>query len=569
MDQIRQLIERITVRQRIIIGLAVVLVMGGVGLLVRWNSERDFQTLYSGLAVEDASSVVQKLTETGTEYRLTPDGTTVKVRSDKVADLRLQLAGAGLPKSGRIGYELFDKANLGASEFTEQINYHRALEGELERSMMTLAEMQQVRVHLTQPKESVFLEGRKPAKASVLLKLKIGARLSPQNIQAITHLVASAVEGLTPEMVSVLDSDGNLLNRPRRAVAEGEDAPNEATLEFRRRMEQHLLSKINATLEPLVGPEKYRAGVSVECDFTSGEQSEEIYDPARSVMTSSQRTEDLSGGAQGAAGGVPGIASNLGPAPGSATNKSGGVTRRTENIAYLSSRVVKRTKTPQGGVKRISVSILLDHNVRFEGPANNLRRIVEAPTPERIKATRDLIATAVGLQTERGDRITIESLPFESTLAVGRQGDGTQPAPPAAPPGLQFPAWLADAIQKKNFVVLGAIGAVLLGLLTGGAFLLARKLRKPNAQVTMNRALAKGEPDFAPKLEEKLGKQVAEVSAHRMRQEQEILNSLPMKRPSATTQKNEVLIKQLADEHKKDAAALPQIVKTWMSELDG
>jgi len=572
MDQIRQLIARLTVRQRILIGVVVVLVLGGVAMTVRWNSERDFQVLYKELAAEDASAVVNKLAETSTEYRLSADGTTVSVRSDKVADLRLQMAGAGLPKSGRIGFELFDKANLGASDFTEQINYHRALEGELERSMMTLAEIEQARVHLTQQKESVFLENKKPAKASVLIKLKPRAKLSAQNIQAITNLVASAVEGLSPEMVSLTDSDGNLLNRPRRDSADGEAAPNEATLEYRQSMEQHLLSKIHSTLEPLLGADKYRAGVSVECDFSSGELSEESYDPARSVMTSSQRTEDVSGGA--GAGGVPGTASNLAKATGSAAAGAGGVTRRTENIAYLSSRVVKRTKTPQGGVKRISVAIVLDHNVRYEGQ----KRIVEPPTPERIKATKDLIATVVGMQTERGDLITVETLPFESTLAVGVQ---MVPAPVAAPVAvppppatLQLPAWLTDAIAKKNFVVLGAIGAVLIGLLMGGVFLLVRKLRnrkKTGVALKSGKEIASArvpEIETGPSLEEKLEQQMATASAHRQKQEQEILNSLSLKLPSTTTQKTEILIKQLGEEAKKDADALPQIVKTWMSELD-
>ena len=152
-------------------------------------------------------------------FRLSESGSTVLVPSAKLAEMRLEMAAAGLPKSGRIGFELFDKTNFGATEFVEHINYRRALEGELERTVMSLAEVEQARVHVTFPKESVYLESRQPAKASVVVHLKPGATLLPQNVIAIEHLVASAVEGLTPEAVSVLDVRGNLLSRVRAAAA--------------------------------------------------------------------------------------------------------------------------------------------------------------------------------------------------------------------------------------------------------------------------------------------------------------------------------------------------------------
>src|SRR5882762_557907 len=163
--------------QKVSLALAVVLVIAGLFGLVRWNRERDFRPLYTGVAPEDAGAVVAKLKESGTDYRVTDGGATILVPSGKVAEIRLQMAALGLPKSGRIGYELFDKTNFGVTDFTEQVNYHRALEGELERSVMALAEVEQARVHITFPKESVFLETRQPAKASVLVKLRAGARL--------------------------------------------------------------------------------------------------------------------------------------------------------------------------------------------------------------------------------------------------------------------------------------------------------------------------------------------------------------------------------------------------------
>src|SRR5271157_4018905 len=172
--------------------------------------------------------------ETGTQFRLSEDGTSVLAPSARVAELRLQMAAAGLPKSGRIGFELFDKANFGASEFAEQVNYHRAIEGELERSVMSIREVEQARVHVTPPKESLYTESRQPAKASVLVKLRTAAALSPQNVAAICQLAASAVEGLSADMVSVIDTNGNLLNRAR-ANASGDAAEgSEAALDYRK-----------------------------------------------------------------------------------------------------------------------------------------------------------------------------------------------------------------------------------------------------------------------------------------------------------------------------------------------
>ncbi len=209
-----KLLAHLSIRQRIIVAAVVLLAGGLIYALVRQQREADFKPLFTGVAPEDAAAIVQKLKESGVDYRLPDSGNAVLVPSARLAELRLSLAAAGLPKSGRMGFELFDKTSLGASEFTEHINYRRALEGELERSVMSLAAVEQARVHLTFPKDSVFVEEKEPAKASVLVKLRAQATLSPANVQAINHMVASAVEGLSPDAVSVLDMNGNLLAVP-------------------------------------------------------------------------------------------------------------------------------------------------------------------------------------------------------------------------------------------------------------------------------------------------------------------------------------------------------------------
>src|SRR5208283_971979 len=185
MDQIKRLLESLTWKQTLSLVLAAAAVIGGLTAFARWNRERDFRPLYSSLAPEDAAAVLAKVRENGTEFRLSDNGSMVLVPSGRVAELRLLMASAGLPKSGRIGFELFDKTTFGMSDFTEQVNYHRALEGELERSVMSLAEVEQARVHITFPKESLFLDSRQPAKASVLVKIRPGAHLAAENVQAI------------------------------------------------------------------------------------------------------------------------------------------------------------------------------------------------------------------------------------------------------------------------------------------------------------------------------------------------------------------------------------------------
>src|SRR5579863_7185517 len=457
MDQIKRLLDSLAWKQILSLVLAAAAVIGGLALFSRWNRERDFRPLYSSLAPEDAAAVLAKVREGGSEFRLSDNGSLVLVPTGRVAELRLQLAAAGLPKSGRIGYELFDKTTFGMSDFSEQVNYHRALEGELERSVMSLAEVEQARVHIVFPKDSLFLDSRQPAKAIVLVKLRPGAQLSPQNVAAICQLAASAVDGLLPEAVSVVDMRGNLLNRARRASSPDDPQPSEEALEYRQKLEHDLLVKINNTLEPLLGPDKFRATASVDCDFTSADESEETFDPNKSVMVSSQKTEDSSGGA--VAAGVPGTPSSL-PRPVARPGAGGNsVSRRTENITYQSSHKVRHVREPQGTVKRMSVSLLVDSDVRYQGTGAKARRIVEAPSADKLKAIHDLVAGVIGLSTERGDQLVVETLPFESTL-------NPEQLPPANPAPPRPPTWQEQLLKNKVFATGVAVGAaILLGLL--------------------------------------------------------------------------------------------------------
>ncbi|HET8548861.1 MAG TPA: flagellar basal-body MS-ring/collar protein FliF [Bryobacteraceae bacterium] len=558
MGQIASLLNNLSLRQKVTIGFAAVAAIMVITGLARWNRERDFKPLYSGLANEDAGAVVGRLKETGIEYRVSDGGASILVPSAKVAEVRLQMAAAGLPRSGRIGFELFDKTSFGATDFAEQVNYHRALEGELERSIMSLAEVERARVHVTFAKDSLFLEQRQPAKASVMVRLRPGARLSPQNVLAVTHLVASAVEGLTPETVSLVDMNGTLLNRPRRTGAADTLHGSDSALEYRQQIEKDLIAKIGTTLEPVLGSEKFRTGVSVECDFSSGEQSEESFDPSRSVMVTSQKTEDISAGP--ATAGVPGTASNL-PRPPARSSSGYGTTRRTENISYQSSRVVRRVTLPQGGVKRISVAVLVDYAVRWQGMGNNARRVVEPPSPERLKVIRELVAATAGLHAERGDQLIVESLPFETTLTPGRMSDA--PAPAVQPSRVYLP--LGIPFAGNAAVVAGvAAGAALSLLALVALWWMRRRRRASRVQATEARKSIEGRPDAADSLEKQLEEKYAAQAAQRELQAQEVLNSLKL--PTVKTKKTEVLTRQLAEETKKDPQSMAHVVRTWLQE---
>ena len=386
----------------------------GIGLAIfafaYFKRSGDYRTLYKSMSPEDAGVIVAKLKEKEIPFRVSDDGATIAVPQEKLGELRLELAAAGLPKTGRIGFELFDQTKFGATDFMEHVNYRRALEGELERTMASMGEIEQARVHLTFAKDSVFTENRLPAKGSVVLKLR--AAIPEQTINAIRYLVSNAVEGLTPEAVSIVDMKGNLLGKSKQKAASEEDESSVAALDYRRNIEKDLLTKINTTLEPLLGPERFRSSVAAECDFTSGELSEETYDPQRQAIISDQRSKETT--SAGATTGVPGTQSNLPratPRPGTNTQ----VTRESQTTSYQTTRTIKRTKLPQGTLKRLSVSVLVDHTPHWEGRGPTLRRVLTPPTQETLNRITEVVSAAVGIVTERGDRLVVDSLPFEST----------------------------------------------------------------------------------------------------------------------------------------------------------
>jgi len=540
-DQINQLLGTLSIRQRWTIAMAVVLVAAGVYGFSLWQRENGFRPLYSGLAAEDAALVLQKLKETGVPYRLSSSGGTISVPEERVAELRLEMAGAGLPKNGRIGFELFDKTNFGITEFAEHVNYRRALEGELERSVMSVAEIEQARVHISLPQESVFLEARQPAKASVLIKIRPGATLPDTAIPAITNLVASAVEGLSPDNVSVLDMRGNLLNRPKKIGPPSADETSSDALEYRHKVEQDLVAKLDSTLEPVVGAGRFRTAVSAECDMTSGEQSEETFDPTHSVMSSSQKTEDTSTTSR-APTGIPGTPSTLPDTSPKPVGTGGTTSRKTESINYQTSRTVKRTVLPQGAIRRLSVSVLLDQDVHWENGGS--KRVLVPPSDDRMKAIRELVSAAAGLNPARGDQLIVESLPFETTLNLD---------PPASfQPATDGKKKLTpqEQLRSNPKMMIGLAGLLLLVLGGGGfaIFKLGRSRKKTEVRVA--EALPQGHASAIERL----------PSA-----EAEAFAPAP-NRPTLAPARVEVLTTQVRATAQKNGEVCAGVLRGWLNE---
>jgi flagellar M-ring protein FliF len=582
--QIRTLLISLTLRQRILVAVAGLATIGGLWWLNHWNRERVFQPLFTGLAAEDAGAVVTKLKEGGVDYRLSADGNTVLAPSSRIPELRIQLASSGIPKAGRIGFELFDKTNFGLTDFAEQVNYRRAIEGELERSVLALHGVESARIHITPAKESVFTDSKEPAKASILLTLKRGAKFMPANVDAISHLVSSAVQGLDPEHVSVVDGAGRLLvgaNR-QQAPQEEADAADKALL-YRQKIERDLLDKVNSTLEPLLGANRFRAGVSVECDFSSGEQSEETFDPAKSVVATAQKSDES--GVPPMAGGQPGTASNLPRPTPRLTAGTASVTRKTENTTYQNSRLVRKVKLPQGGIRRISAAVLIDNYLRWEVENGKPKRVLTPPPPEQMKSIRDLVSGAVGVDARRGDSLVVESIAFGSTLEAEPPPGLTPIAskPPDKTPALD-PAkdgWMG--IPKSNLMIMGGVGGAASLALLGGLFWLSRKRRRTKISAeTVTAAIAEGGPSPSsgkkpqaggettegqaeiPALSEKEAKDLAAIKA--LQEEKQVLGAIKL--PETTSKKAVVLTRHIAEEAKKNPVAVAQIVRTWLNAED-
>lgn len=389
--------------------------VAGLFLLFSWFQKMDYQVLYSNLSEEDAGRIVQKLQEKKIPYRVESGGT-ILVSPDRVYDLRLQLAAEGLPQGGGIGFELFDDTSFTMSEFVQKLNYRRALEGELMRTIRSLSEVQQCRVHLVIPERSIFVlnEEEQKASAAVFVSLKPGRVLSESQIQGIVHLVSSSVEGLNPEDVTIIDNRGTLLTK----APDNTLGATTSQIEYQHSYEKNIEAKIISILEPVVGRGKVRARVSATFDFTKSERTEERFDPEGVVVRSEQKTVEKS--TSGILGGIPGTGSNL---PGRATQQAfspqAGISQRqNETINYETSKTIRRIIDPPVTLERLTVAILIDGILVSQKESIENAEKYTVRSEEDVKFYEDIVKKAVGFAPERGDEISVVVMPFEDVAEM-------------------------------------------------------------------------------------------------------------------------------------------------------
>ena len=407
--QVRQFVGALTLGQKLLLVAGTAMVAGTLWLFVGLLSKPKYVTLYSGLRAEEAQALGSRLAAKNIDYELSADGSSLLVPSDKIDASRLETASQGLPRNARLGFELFDVPNWAGSDFTEKVNFQRALEGELERTLQSLSEVEAVRVHLVLSRESLFTEREHQAKAAVIVKTRRG-RLS-ENVQAaIPQLVASAVDELRPENVTVIDADTNTPLVQSRGPAGSRGAYN---------LDEELARSLVQTLAPVVGEEHVRASVHVEYDLSTSEDTQEIYDPTKSAALSTQKSEETAGGA--APGGIPGTASNVPGAAGNAkvvvaaANES--QSSRSEGATYAVSKSVRHVVQPAGRVRRLTAAVLVDD--AMDAKEENGKRTTNRRkrTAEEMKEIEQLARAAIGADEQRGDLLAIENLSFQEEPA--------------------------------------------------------------------------------------------------------------------------------------------------------
>jgi flagellar M-ring protein FliF len=532
LDTQQRLVKNTTQAQRRWMGLALAgMLIMSAGLM--WLSSRvEWRTLYTNMDAREAQQAASELATAKIPYQLDVDGTTLRVPVNLVDKARLSLAVKGLPQSGRLGFELFDKPNWVGSEFDEKVNYQRALEGELEHTISSMGAIQSARVHLVLPHDSLFESQQRPAKASVVIKLA-RRNLSDSEGDSIRTLVASAVEGLDPGNVTLVDADG-------RASFGQRDAQTQAAV-----YEQELVDRLSATLDPVAGRDNIRSSVNVDYDSSNTDETQEIYDPKATVLVSDERSDQSQGG-QPRAAGIPGTASNA-PNGGGATNgttppaglplfpstTSANEISHQENTNYFASKRTLHVVQGPGQLKRLTVAILLNNKLVTTGSGKDVKRQFLPRSPEELQQIEQLAKAAVGFNAARGDQIAVENIAF---------ADNVVPTPPS----------FADRFLPRRDHAISALwllGPIVMFLLL--FFFVFRPAGRHIAQQVAISELSAGagaatlpEPALAPALHEA---------------RPDVLMDRPLARP-------QLLREAVAERMTREPAPVVRLVKSWIAE---
>jgi flagellar M-ring protein FliF len=479
-----QVMERVKIfwnglrpQQRAFLGVGLALTLGVAGFLAKMISTPDYKPLMKGLEPADAQAISAELTAKKITNLVGPDGTSISVAADKVDEARLEVASHDSPHGGRIGFEIFDKVSWGQTEFDEKVNYQRALEGELERTIETMSNVKSARVHLVMATDSVFMDRERGAKASVTLRLRRGT-LSREDFSSIGRLVSGAVDELKPSDVVIVDADSNQSLGQGNGSTPGGDS-----------LEQELTRRLIATLTPVVGAEHLRATVNVEYETGSSEESDEKYDPAVSATLTMQHSEETIGPGGTGVGGVPGTSSNVPSAKANtpATAKDPGQSSKTDNNTYGVNKSVRHVIQPAGSIRRMTAAVVLDDAIDHKKENGKWVDLNRKRDPQELKLIADLAQAALGFNSARGDVISVQNLSFE------------RPEPVETTP-LSLAEQAKKGINDYSSVVRYA---VLLSLFFIVYMLTIRPIQKrvlagPNPLLAAARAPVRPEPELAP-----------------------------------------------------------------------
>ncbi|HEY0847064.1 MAG TPA: flagellar basal-body MS-ring/collar protein FliF [Noviherbaspirillum sp.] len=401
--------------------LGVAAVVGVMSSVWLWTQQPDYRVLFSNFSDRDGGAIVASLQQMNVPYKFAEGGGAILVPADQVHDARLKLASQGLPKGGSVGFELMENQKLGVSQFLEQVNFQRALEGELARSIQSVAAVQAARVHLALPKASVFVRDQQKPTASVLLNLHHGRNLDPQQVSAIVHLVASSVPDLPTKNVTVVDQNGNLLSE--NGKTNNSNGLDPTQLKYVQELQQSIVKRIESIVTPIVGLNNVRAEATADVDFSHSEQAAEIYKPNgipnESAIRSQQTSETQTGNPLNASG-VPGALSNQpqpnatapiagAPAAAPGTPAASVNSQKDMTVNYEVDKTVRYVQQPMGGIKRLSVAVVV--NYKKEVAKDGKVTMKPLSDAEKNQIT-DLVKEAMGFNKDRGDSLNVVNSPF-------------------------------------------------------------------------------------------------------------------------------------------------------------
>ena len=419
--QLKTLFQNLSPSKRATLIILIIGTVAGFSLLITWTGRTDFQPLYSNLAAEDAGIILSKLKEQKIPYRITGNGNTILIPQERIHEMRMNLASEGLPQGGNVGFEVFDNTKLGMTEFAQNVNYQRALQGELSRTINRFSEVESSRVHIVMPEKSLFIEDEEPATASVVLKLHPGKWLSQLQVNGIIHLVSSSVPRLTTENVTVVDSSGKLLSEFKAQSDFGSLSSDQ--LQYQEKVERTLENRIKTMLEKALGPDKAIVRLSAALNFKRQEKTEERYFPENQVVRSEQLFNEKTSEPEAAPEGIPGIRANLPqPPPQNETGEIPTITtfeKQDRTVNYEIGKITSHVLEPVGEIERISVAVLVDGTYKQNQNAGGEPQQSYTPrSAEEMRKLENICKRAVNFDEARGDQVEVVNIPFETTRVL-------------------------------------------------------------------------------------------------------------------------------------------------------